>query len=96
MAQSTILASAQTAGTSTDVTVAAGATAIVGMFAAAGVQIPEGVRCTVLQDTPGNDNAIHFLTAQEPATIVCGPGVFRVWRPAITAYGVNVGVFSDT
>jgi Ni,Fe-hydrogenase I small subunit len=95
MAQSTILASAQTAATSSDVVIAAGASAVVGIFAAAGVQIPEGVRCTVLQDTPGNDNAIKFLTAQEPTTVINGPGTFRVWRPAITAYGVNVGAFSE-
>lgn len=41
MAQATILASGTSAATSTDVVVAAGSTAVVGIFASAG--IPEGV-----------------------------------------------------
>jgi hypothetical protein len=93
MAQSTILAAAQTAATSTDVTVAAGSVATIGIFAAG--EIPDGVRLSVRQDTPSNDNFITHLHSKKRTVVVAGPGVFRVYRPNISAYGTNVGVFSE-
>lgn len=94
MAQATILASAQTAATSSDVTVAAGGVATVGMFAAAA--IPLAVELGVFADTPGGDVRVGSLNHKTPVLVLSGPGTFRVVRPNIAAHGLNVGAFSET
>ena len=93
MAQTTILAAGQSAATSTDVTVAAGSNATVGIFATG--EIPAGVQISVRIDTPGDDAPVAVLNNITPNHVLSGPGVFRVYRPDISSYGVNVGVHSD-
>jgi len=93
MAQTTILASAQTAATSSDVTVAAGANATVGIFATG--QIPTGVQVGIYEGTPGSDNLVDTLDFDQPAKVIAGPGTFRLKRGVISQYGVNVGCYAD-
>jgi len=95
MAQSTILAAGNSAATSTDIAVAAGATVTVGIFSAAGNPLPVNVQFTVWIDTPGADQRVTSLGLSTGAdtvvaTQLSGPGTFRVTRPAYTgeAYGV--------
>jgi hypothetical protein len=95
MAQTTNLAAGKTAATSTDITVASGAEATIGIFTDAG-KIPDNVSLTLLQDTPGIDNVVAELSRELPSVIVKGPNVFRVTRPAFSNLSVNVGVFSET
>lgn len=94
MAQATILASAQTAATSTDVVVAAGSQVTIGIFATGA--IPAGVQVSVAVDTPGDDANATVLNNTRPNTVISGPGTFRAYRPDISAYGVNVGVFTES
>lgn len=94
MAQNTILASAQTSATSTDVVVAAGDSVTIGLFATG--SIPAGVQVSVRVDTPGDDANATVLNNITPNAVISGPGTFRAVRPDITAYGVNVGVFTET
>lgn len=93
MAQTTILAAGDTAATSTDVVVAAGATANVGIFSAGAV--PAGTAFRVLVATPGADMVVGHLSAANPYISVTGPGTFRVRRDALPA-GMAVGAYSDT
>jgi len=92
MAQTTILAAGSTAATSSDVTVAAGASVSVGLFSAAG--IPKDIELPIYMDTPSLDAQVGVLTAKTPAIVLSGPGVFRVRREAL-ANSVSVGVFAD-
>jgi hypothetical protein len=91
MAQATILAAGTTAATSTDVAVAAGANATVGIFVASG-DIPHSVQLGIWADTPGGDVLIDTLNALKPAKVITGPGTFRVVRGVTEA---SVGVFSE-
>lgn len=96
MAQTTILAAAQTAGTSTDITVADGSSVKVGLFAATGTgPIPAKVLATVYEDTPGDDNPIAQLSGANPTVVLTGPGTYRVSRPSIAHLGVDVGVYTE-
>lgn len=94
MAQTTILAAAQTAATSSDVTVAAGSVLTIGLFTSSG-PVPSGVEIDVRIDTPGADNFVAKLTHANQATVLTGPGTFRAYRRNIAAYGVNVGVYTE-
>lgn len=94
MAQATVLAAGTTAATSTDIVVAAGATATVGIFHATGGSLPPGVWVSVMQDTPGGDNVIARLTDQDRSTVLAAPGTYRVSRPAYT--GDAFGVFTES
>ena len=93
MAQATVLATGTTEATSTDITVAAGESVTVGIFAAGG-RLPSRVAFTVKQDTPGGDNVVARLTNVERATVLAGPGTYRVHRPAYS--GTAFGVFTET
>lgn len=93
MAQSTILAPGNTAATSTDVVVAAGATVVVGIFSAANDALVPQVYFTVFQDTPGADNTAALLNNNYRALAIVGPGTFRIARPAYT--GTAFGVFLE-
>lgn len=94
MAQTTILAAGQTAATSSDVTVAAGAMLTIGIFTSSG-PVPSGVEIDVRIDTPGEDNFVAKLTQANQVTVINGPGTFRAYRRNIAAYGVNVGVYTE-
>jgi hypothetical protein len=94
MAQTTILAAGTTEATSADIVIAAGATTTVGIFGAAGALLPGGTRLAVMQATPGADNVVKYLDGAERATVLSGPGTFRVKRPPLT--GDAFGVFSES
>jgi len=92
MTQSTILASGTAAATSTDITIAAGAVATVGIFTAAASQSLDGY-FSIMQDTPGEDAFVGILNGLQRSVQLAGPGVFRVKRPLIsTAFGVFLEV----
>lgn len=93
MGQSTILASGTTGATSSDVPVAAGSVVSVGVFMSSGVALSQGPLAVVMMDTPGGDIPIKTLTEAEPATVLSGPGTFRVVRAPCS---VAIGVFSET
>lgn len=59
MAQTTILAAAQTTATSTDVVVPAGAVVTIGLFATG--DVPPQARAAVYIDTPSGDQFVKFL-----------------------------------
>lgn len=93
MAQSTILAAGQSAATSSDVTVAAGAVVTVGLFAEGAV--PPRARATIYVDTPSGDQYVKAIEGGQPE-VISGPGTFRVVRKAsIAKWGVNVGVYVE-
>ena len=94
MAKATILAANTTSATSSDVTVAAGAQVTIGIFATG--TIPAGVQVSVSIDTPGDDSNATVLNNITPNAVISGPGTFRAGRPDISAYGVSVGVFTET
>ena len=94
MAQSTILAAAQTAGTSTEIVVADGETVIVGIFASS--DIPNGVALSLHIATPGRNGFVQKLTNDFHHAQIPGPASYYVNRPDISAHGVNVGVFLNT
>lgn len=94
MAQSTILAAAQTAATSSTVTVASGNVISLGIFADS--LIPPNVVLYVKQDTPGtSNNVIAKLSHNFRAITISSPGVYTVTRPNISSGGVNVGVYLE-
>lgn len=93
MAQATVLAAGTTEATSTDIAVAAGESVTVGIFATSG-RLPASVAFAVKQDTPGGDNVVARLTNVERATVLAGPGTYRVTRPAYS--GTAFGVFTET
>lgn len=72
---------------------AAGSVAVVGLFATG--TIPQGVQCSVRNDTPGDQGAVAVLNVNNPSTVLTGPGTFNVIRPDISEYGVSVGAYSD-
>lgn len=95
MAQAIILAAAKTAATSTDVVVAAGASAVIGLFVASG-PIPAGFGIALQVKTPGANDTIATLSSGSPRVLVSGPATYVAVRQDISAYGVNVGVYSNT
>ena len=94
MAQSVIMAVGTTKATSTDVVIASGETATIGIYSAAPSATPVGLIFRITQDTPGADNAIANLDNETRVAIVSGPGTFRVTRPAYT--GTAFGVFLES
>ena len=94
MAQSTLLAAGHTAATSTDLVVAAGAFATIGVFSAAVGRLAQDGIFTVMQDTPGVDNNVTTLDNTRRSVVLIGPGTFRVTRTAYT--GTDFGVFGET
>lgn len=93
MAQATILAVGTTAATSTDVTVAAGASASIGIFATS-AEPPWDCSANVMMDTPSGDIHVARLERNNPVVVANGPGTFRVVRPVQPT--TDIGVFSET
>ena len=90
----TILAAGTTAATSSDVTLADGASANLVAYGASGVAVPAGLRLQVMADTAGLDTCVGVLDPADPDKAglkVSGPGTFRVVRPPCP---VNIGVDS--
>lgn len=95
MSQNTVLAAGTTSATSSDIVVAAGATVSVGIFATSAT-IPDGVQIALRIDSPGDDQRAGVLNMLNPVQVISGPGTFRAVRPDISAYGVSVGVYTET
>lgn len=89
MAQNTVLAEGSTRATSTDVVVAAGGTATIGIFATAGV--PKNAKAVLYVDSPGADNIVEVFDVSNRQRVIAGPGTFRVERLDGT-----LGVFTET
>jgi hypothetical protein len=96
MTQSTILASAQTAATTTTQTIAAGSTHTVGMFTADSGGVPSPVQMILQAVTPGNPRYLATISATTAAIQLNGPLQYTVSRPDISAYGINVGVWQES
>lgn len=94
MTQTTILAAGVTAATSIAVAIPAGATVTIGMFATAGLFIPNDVVFSINMKTPGTDNVIDQLFITKKQVQVNGPGQFTVTRPSYV--GDAFGVFVET
>ena len=88
-----ILAPGNTAATSTNVVLAAGKTATLGVYSVANGQLVGTMRFLVLMATPGADNVVAELTNHNRAITVAGPGTFRVKR--LASNGTAFGVFSE-
>lgn len=95
MAQSTILAAAKTAATSTDVTVTAGTPVTIGVFSATYGRVPHDALFTVYADTPGADNVWAVLTDEKRAVTIEAPGTYRVKR-TVYSTGESFGVYLET
>lgn len=94
MTQATVLAPGNTEAVSTDITVAAGASVTIGIYAdSAAKLLPASVSFNVMIDTPGGDNWAARLDNRQRQTVLAGPGVFRVKRPAYA--GDAFGVFTE-
>lgn len=94
MPQASILAPGNTDATSTNVVVAQGAVAVIGIYSAAAGTLPPGNQFSVVQVTPGADNFVVSLGNDRRTVMVSGPGTFKIKRPAYT--GAAFGAFSET
>lgn len=95
MAQSSILAAGQTELASTDITVAAGSNATVSIKVADGVSIPGNFSLPIVLDQDGVERVVSSLSHAYPLRVIVGPGVFRVNRPDISDFGVDIEVLLD-
>ncbi|WOS40688.1 hypothetical protein [Xanthomonas rydalmerensis] len=95
MAQTVILAAGQSAASSSTITVASGGVASLSIHAPAGQPIPKNISLPVIMVIDGTDTAVASLNYINPVVPVGVPGVFRVDRPNITAYGTNITVVAD-
>jgi len=93
MAQTIILEPGNTAAISAPVEVAAGEFVIVGLFRENNDERESQVLFNVYQETPGVSNTIVSLTNSFRAVALCGPGTYRVSRPAYS--GAPLGAFVD-
>lgn len=93
MTQTIEIAAGNTSTTSADIDVAAGEVVTVGIFSAGTGILPIGVAFIVEQVTPGTANIIARLSQQRRATVLAGPGTYRIRRPAYD--GDAFGAFSD-
>lgn len=91
--QSTLLAAAKTAATSTDLNIGQGEAKTIGIFTddAGGIPANEFVRVYV--DTPSEDLLSFTLSGVKPLQVVTGPCTIRAKRPVTT---VNIGVFAES
>lgn len=83
-----ILASGASAATSTDVTLADGATANLSLMVASG-SIPAAAEAIVFVDTSGIDVEVDRLTNAKRTVKITGPGTYRVYRIPGPTFGVD-------
>jgi hypothetical protein len=89
MPQTTILASGTTAGTSTDIVIAAGSAVNVAIFSTDPGATLAGNGCDVQHVTPGALNWVGSLNQSTRSMLLQGPGTYRVARPVLpVAFGV--------
>lgn len=96
MAQTVSLALGTTVANSSDITVASGATAIIGIYAGSGVSLRaagDNFKVEVFLKTPGEPHWVGTLSAANPSLTVSAPGVYFAKRGEAL---VNIGVFSET
>lgn len=99
MAQSTILAAAQTTATSSAVAVAvavaAGATVTVALFSSTEIGLATSLE--IVQSTPGTLlDSVGFLTKARKSVAITSPGTYYVKRYITQLDGVDVGVFTES
>jgi hypothetical protein len=96
MAQTTILAAAQTANNATDVTVTKDTPATISIFASSGA-IPGNITIPVHLIVNGAIQypPVYAFNARDNKQNFPAPGVYRVARPDISAWGINIGVALD-
>lgn len=96
MTQTVILAAGQTAAAATDVTVPVGGAVTFSIRSAtAGQPIPRNIGLPIKLVVGADEQTKHVLTAIEPATVIAAPGLWRVRREDISAYGVDIQVLVD-
>lgn|SRR5574343_865810 len=98
MAMTTVLAPTQTAQTTTDITIPAGGGTISLYTDRPDGDIPGNAEVWLMMDNPGSiDEEISDLAKQKGYGTWVPAGVYRVvLPPGLSAYGVNIGVFSNT
>ena len=108
MAQSTPLPAGTTEATSTDITVAVGSTAKVGLFVSTGATwdgISPKAALYITEDTPGADQnvvvgGVEAVLNVNNRSVLLGPGVYNVYRPSIAGLvptgHVGIGVFAES
>lgn len=98
-----VLAPGTAEATSVDITVNSGSPVPVSLYTTTGGDIPSGVVCQLLRRTAaGNFMELStvgigaiVLTGQSRMLVISTPGVYRVRRPDIAEYVVQVGVETD-
>lgn len=90
MAQTTILAAGTTAATSSDVTVASGASIKIGIDCAGAIGPADTLM--IFEVGPLGERPLLQLNSSNPSTICDGGGTFRVKRPITTA---SIAVFTE-
>lgn len=98
MAQTDILPANTTAATSSNVVLAAGASANLVAYVATGGIWPQGLTLQITMDSPSTNpnTVIGILDGSDPdkaGRTVQGPGTFNVVRPKCS---VSVGAYSET
>lgn len=89
MAQTVQLAVGTTIAQSSDIPIAAGAEAVVGIYAGTGTKLDGQALAYVFQKTPGEANLVATLDSSNPSTIVRGANTVYVQRArALAAFGV--------
>jgi hypothetical protein len=93
MAQTTILAAGQTAANATDVVVASGGTARLSIRGAS--ELPKNICLAVVEVIDTTESNAAYQLDWINQSVQVGAGTWRVKRPDIAAYGVDVTVTSD-
>lgn len=98
MARTVRLSLRTTGGTSDDIVVAAGASAIIGIYTDSTTGIPD-VQCMVIADTESQPDQICTLHRGMSRVKVDGPGTYNVVVPIVPSFnGIaakNIGVWSE-
>lgn len=92
MAQTVQLALTTAGGTSSNIVVASGAKAMIGIYTDNAAGLPPTARCPLNMTTPSVADKLIVLDKATPVYLVEGPGTFTVTVPPDT---VNIGVFSE-
>lgn len=96
MAQTVSLALGTAVADSSDITVAAGVTAIIGIYADTGVSLRsagDNFKAEVFLKTPGEPHWVGTLSASSPSLTVNAPGAYFARRGSAL---VPIGVFSES
>ena len=94
MTQATVLAAADTAANSSDITVVSGASVTISLFSVSA--LPASCSMDIILKTPGSTMVVGNINRTNPTTSIYAPGVYYVARSAGSNPGVNVGVSVDS